>query len=135
MKKYFENYLSKNLNIILPRKTFKEKNTFERRYDESTKIMWKYPDRLPIICEKWGNDTDMPNIDRTKYLVPNDLGINQFIYIIRSRLRLPPEKSIYIFINNDIIPHTGGSIKEYYYKYKDDDGFLYISYSGENTFG
>jgi GABA(A) receptor-associated protein len=33
------------------------------------------------------------------------------------------------------MPHTAGLISSYYHKYKDEDGFLYISYSGENTFG
>lgn len=135
MKKYVENYLSNNLNIHLPEKTFKERHSFEKRSNESYNIMIKYPDRLPIICEKWGNDPDMPNIDRKKYLVPSDLGVNQFIYIIRKRMKLIPEKSLYIFVDNHIMPHTGGCIAEYYHKYKDEDGFLYISYSGENTFG
>jgi GABA(A) receptor-associated protein len=135
MKNYLENYITQNLNIKLPKKTFKEKYSFNERYNEAKNIMIKYPDRFPIICEKWGNDPDMPEIDRKKYLVPNDLGVNQFIYIIRSRMKLSPQKSLYIFINGSIMPHTGGSITEYYHKYKDDDGFLYISYSGENTFG
>jgi len=135
MKKYVENYISNNLNVCLPKKTFKERHSFEKRAAESYNIMLKYPNRLPIICEKWGNDPDMPEIDRKKYLVPKDLGVNQFIYIIRTRMKLSPEKSLYIFINDGIMPHTGGCISEYYHKYKDDDGFLYISYSGENTFG
>ena len=135
MKKYVEKYFTDNLNIHLPMKSFKEKHTFEKRSEESHKIMLKYPNRIPIICEKWGNDPDMPDIDRKKYLVPNDLGVNQFIYIIRSRMKLAPEKSLYIFVNDSIMPHTGGNISEYYHKYKDEDGFLYISYSGENTFG
>ena len=82
---------------------------------------------------KNGNDPDMPEIDRKKYLVPKDLGVNQFIYIIRTRMKLSPEKVIYFY--KRWITHTGGCISEYYHKYKDDDGFLYISYSGENTFG
>ena len=135
MKKYVEKYFSDTLNIYLPKKSFKESHTFEKRSNEAYKIMFKYPNRFPIICEKWGNDPDMPEIDRKKYLVPNDLGVNQFIYIIRSRMKLPPEKSLYIFVNGTVMPHTGGCISEYYHKYKDDDGFLYISYSGENTFG
>ena len=135
MKKYVERYFTDTLNVQLPKKTFKERHTFQKRSEEAHRIMLKYPNRLPIICEKWGNDPDIPDIDRKKYLVPNDLGVNQFIYIIRTRMKLPPEKSLYIFVNGTVMPHTGGSITEYYHRYKDDDGFLYISYSGENTFG
>ena len=31
---------------------FKTKNNFDQRYDESNKIMNKYPQRVPIIVEK-----------------------------------------------------------------------------------
>ena len=135
MKKYVERYFTDTLNFKLPKKTFKERHSFEKRSEESYRIMVKYPNRIPIICEKWGNDPDMPEIDRKKYLVPNDLHVNQFLYIIRTRMKLRPEKSLYIFVNGTVIPHTGSCISEYYYRYKDEDGFLYISYSGENTFG
>ena len=95
MKKYVEKYLSDTLNVHLPKKTFKERHTFQKRADESYRIMLKYPNRLPIICEKWGNDPDMPEIDRKKYLVPSDLGVNQFLYIIRTRMKLLLKKVVY----------------------------------------
>jgi len=133
--KAIEKYLQKKINLALPVKTFRDEHSFEKRLNESTRIREKYPDRVPIICEKWGNDPDVPQIDRKKYLVPNDLCISQFVYIIRQRLKLSSEKSIYLFINDTIMPHTAGLISSYYHKYKDEDGFLYISYSGENTFG
>ena len=128
-------YFSKKIKISLPRKTFKERYTFQKRYDEATSIMRKYPDRVPIICEKIGDDPSVPDIDRKKYLVPNDLGVAQFMYVIRKRMKLSSEKSIYLFIDDMVMPPTSCLIHELYYKYKDDDGFLYISYSGENTFG
>ena len=129
LRQFFENgktYLTKET-------PFKDRHPFHKRQEEAYRIMEKYPDRVPVICECAGGE--IPDIDRKKYLVPNDLGVNQFIYIIRSRMKLPPEKSLYIFVNGSVMPHTGGCISEYYHKYKDDDGFLYISYSGENTFG
>lgn len=123
-------------NIFKSNSEFKSANTFEARKEESTKITAKYPDRIPIICEKLqnNNNLNLPDIDKKKYMVSKDLQINQFIYVIRSRMKLPPEKAIFIFINGNI--PTGTSLIAYYYeKYKDPDGFLYINYSGENTFG
>ena len=59
---------------------FKDKFSFEKRLVESTRIMEKYPDRVPIICEKSGNSPDIPDIDKNKYLkIPNNI---QYILVI-----------------------------------------------------
>ena len=41
-----------------------------------------------------------------RYLVPADLTVGQFIYVIRKRIKLPPERAIFIFVDN-VIPPTG----------------------------
>lgn len=66
--------------------------------------------------------------------MPRDLTIGQFIYVIRRRLRLPPEKAIYLFCSGHI-PASSALVHSVYEQYKDVDGFLYITYSGENVFG
>jgi len=67
-------------------------------------------------------------------LVPVDLTVGQFVYVIRKRIKLPSEKAIFIFVN-DILPPTAALISTIYEEHKDEDGFLYVLYSGENTFG
>lgn len=67
-------------------------------------------------------------------MVPVDLSVGQFVYVIRKRIKLPSEKAIFIFVN-DILPPTAALISTVYEEHKDDDGFLYVLYSGENTFG
>ena len=94
-----------------------------------------YPDRVPIICERAHNSgNECPDIDKNKYLVPKDLTIGQFVYVIRKRLKLPPEKAIFIFVGG-AIPPSSQMIVDTYNFYKDFDGFLYINYSFENVFG
>ena len=115
--------------------SFRDKFPFKKRLDESTRIMEKYPNRIPIICEKWGNDAEIPDIDRKKYLVPIDLSIANFMYVIRKRLKVSPDKGIYLFVNDHIMPTTSALVSQYYTQYKDPDGFLYVAYSGESTFG
>ena len=114
---------------------FKSKYKFDDRYLESSRIMCIYPDRLPIICERSENaPAECPVIDKKKYLIPRDLTVGQFIYVIRQRLQLQPEKALFLFINGTI-PTTSQYMDLIYDLYKDDDGFLYISYTFENTFG
>jgi len=113
---------------------FKTKHSFDQRLDETTRILAKYPDRIPIICEKNQKSRDTPEIDKNKYLVPYDLTVGQFMYVVRKRLALPPEKALFFFIGGTI-PSSSGLLNEIYYQSKDTDGFLYIQYSLENTFG
>lgn len=61
--------------------------------------------RVQVICEK-ADRSDIPDIDKKKYLVPADLTVGQFVYVIRKRIKLSPEKAIFIFINN-VLPPTG----------------------------
>lgn len=112
---------------------FKQKNSLEDRQKESKRILEKYPDRIPVIVMK-AQHTDLPDIDKTKYLVPSDLTVGQFVYVVRKRIKLTPEVAIFIFINN-FLPPTASLMSQMYKEHKDEDGFLYCVYSGENTFG
>ncbi|WVZ12639.1 hypothetical protein V8G54_017169 [Vigna mungo] len=71
---------------------------------------------------------------RAKYLVPADLTVGQFVYVVRKRIKVGAEKAIFVFINNTL-PPTAALMSSIYEENKDDDGFLYMTYSGENTFG
>ena len=115
-------------------KTFREKHPFEKRLQESTKIMQKYPARVPIICSRHEGNTTVPPIDKEKYLVPSDLTMGQFVFVIRNRIHLDPTVGLFLFVNN-VLPPTAAMISTMYNEHKADDGFLYITYSGENTFG
>lgn len=97
--------------------------------------MDKYPGRIPIICERDPRSKDVPDIDRKKYLVPDDLSIANFMYVIRKRLKLSPDKSIYLFVNDLVMPATSQLLSLMYSENCDEDGFLYIKYAGESTFG
>ena len=114
---------------------FKSSHPFSERESECTRIREKYPDRIPIICEKniYASHT-CPNIDKIKYLVPNDLTLGQFMYVIRKRLRLKPEEALFFFVNG-FIPVNSSLIVDVYETHKDMDGFLYITYCLENVFG
>lgn len=112
---------------------FKKKYSFRQRRDEAIRIKQKYPDRIPVIIEK-NSRSDIANIDKCKYLVPGDLTIGQFIYVIRKRIKLSQEKAIFVFVNNTL-PPTSALISQIYREHKDYDLFLYMKYTGESTFG
>ena len=117
-------------------KSFKDTHPFPRRLEESKRVLAKYPDRIPVIMEKLSNNKKdgVPMLDRVKFLVPKDVSVTQFTFIIRKRIELAPEKAIFIFVE-DNLPPSSALVSELYETYRDDDGFLYMKYSGENTFG
>ncbi|KAF2552747.1 hypothetical protein F2Q68_00037023 [Brassica cretica] len=118
---------------VMAKSTFKEEHDLEKRSAEAARIREKYSDRIPVIVEK-AEKSDIPTIDKKKYLVPADLTVGQFVYVIRKRIKLSSEKAIFIFVDN-VLPPTGALMSAVYEEKKDDDGFLYVTYSGENTFG
>lgn len=114
--------------------TFKTKYSFQQRLKESKQIKLKYPDRTPVIVTKCADST-LCTIDRHKYLVPNGLSMSQFIFVIRKRIKnLDPCDAIYLYIDNMlVIPSDLISLTHKQFAHK--DGFLYIQYTNEATFG
>lgn len=113
---------------------FKNRISFRERKNHCDKILLKYPDRIPILCEKFPYSKNAPEIDKHKYLAGYDLTLGQFMTVIRKRMSIKPEIALYIFINR-IIHSNSTLLRHLYIDFKDDDGFLYIEYDVENTFG
>ena len=114
-------------------RSFKDEHPLEKRHAESSRIRDKYPDRIPVIVEK-ADKSDIPDIDKKKYLVPSDLTVGHFSYVIRKRIKISPEKAIFMFVKN-VLPPTAALMADVYDEHRDVDGFLYMTFSGENTFG
>jgi len=113
---------------------------FDKRAAEAQRILAKYPDRVPIICEKKPR-TDLPDIDQKKFLVPGTMLLGEFKYIIQKRINqartdaLSPEQTVYIFVGKKVSPKPGTLVSDLYEQYKSDDQFLQIIYSAEDTMG
>ena len=114
------------------KKSFKESKTFEERFAESSRMLERFPERVPIIVER-GN-CSITEIDKKKFLVPKDLSIGQFMHVIRKRIKLDSSTAIYLFVNNTL-PRSSDLIINEYNNKRDKDGFLYVTYAGESTFG
>jgi len=112
---------------------YKHDHPVDKRSAEAARIREKYPDRIPVICEK-DPRSDIPPVDKRKYLIPMDLTVGQFVYVIRKRISIPSDKAIFIFVNNTL-PPTAALMSTVYEQHRDEDGFMYMMYSGENTFG
>ena len=114
-------------------KCFKERLTLEERIQESERIKEKYADRIPVIVERTSS-SNLPELDKHKFLVPNTLTVGQFLYVIRKRIKLEHSHALFIFIANTV-PQISKNMNELYDTHRDEDGFLYTTVASENTFG
>ena len=121
--------------------TFYKNTDIEQRKTISRRILEKYQNkRLPVICEpdqKTNLDIDKSNL-KIKYLVPGDMTVGKFVWELRKNIKLSPEQAIFLFAikdNKEKLVHIPMTMFELYDGCHNNDGFLYIKYTGENTFG
>lgn len=126
--KEFINDSNNKKNELLFINEFK-KQKLEKRIKISENIKLKYNDRIPVII-----DSVNFKLDKHKYIVPKDMIMGNFIQMIKTKISLLPEQSIFLLCKNRLL-NGSEFINIIYEKYKDDDNFLYIIISLENVFG
>ncbi|KAG4098327.1 autophagy 8 [Neocallimastix lanati (nom. inval.)] len=114
-------------------KRFRDSHSFEERKNKVKKLREKYKDKIPCIVEK-AKSSKIPDIECNKILIDHSKTVGQLMCTIRKKIKLPSEDAIFLFING-ILPPVANTMSTIYEKYKDEDGFLYVTYSGETTFG
>ena len=104
MKSYIEEKLNSGINHFNGINHFKNNSNVLYTKEEAIRVRTKYPDRIPIIVNRSDSaGVDVPYIDKHKFLVPSDLTMGQFQYVIRKRLTLTPDKALFIFVNGVLI--------------------------------
>jgi GABA(A) receptor-associated protein len=111
---------------------FRTRYSEDERREQSQRFLTKYPHRVPVVLLP-GNKK-MPQIAKHKFLVPGESILGEFILVIRQQISIQKEQAIFVMVNN-ILPPTSHTMSSLYTEYQDTDGFLYISYTFENTFG
>ncbi|XP_062502948.1 microtubule-associated proteins 1A/1B light chain 3C-like [Corticium candelabrum] len=116
-------------------KSFKQRRSFASRKDEVAGIRIKFPNKIPVIVERYAKEKDLPLLDKTKFLVPQELTMSQFVTIIRNRLSLSSSQAVYFMVNNKTLASMSSTMQEIYSGEKDEDGFLYMVYASQEMFG
>ena len=93
----------------------------------------KYPNHVCVFVQKSGRAADLPPLDKQKFLVPKDLTVGSFMFMIRKRMSLPAEKALFLFIG-DTLPTSSATMAELY-SLHGCNGYLNVLYAGESTFG
>jgi len=113
--------------------SFKQRYQLSERKTSSKKLREQFSDRIPIIIEV--APSSKITLSKHKFLVPENITLGYFMSIIRKYINILSNESIFVSCENNIIPTMTISILELYTKYCNDDGFLYLYITSENTFG
>ena len=114
---------------------FKQDYVFESRTKESSRLLKKYPERIPVIIERSKNSIHLTIIDKNKFLVPKELRMGQLLWVIRTRMNIKREQAVFLLSESGTIFSSTERVSSVYENNKEPDGFLYLEYSNENTFG
>lgn len=94
-----------------------------------------YKDRVPIVITK-SLESTLPELVKTKYLVPKQMKIGEFILLIRRKIKVESYQAIFIFTKNEnYTPPSNMLMNDLYLRYKSNDDYLHLNYRKENTFG
>ncbi|KAL0973875.1 hypothetical protein UPYG_G00212300 [Umbra pygmaea] len=115
--------------------SFKQRKCLATRKNEVCSIRTKFPNKLPVIVERYLREKTLPLLDKTKFLVPFELTLGQFLCLLRSKIELEPTQALYLLVSEKSMSCMSCSMGEVYSQYSDPDGFLYLTYASQDMFG
>jgi hypothetical protein len=133
MDKINEDVVKRQIKIDYTKKEFteEEKNIIR---NEIEVVKQKYPNYIPIIVRV--HDNKSIKLTKSKYLVGGEITLGQFLSILRKKItNIKSTESIYLLINNTLVPITLPIFMIYNEKKDPETNMLYITICKENTFG
>ena len=117
---------------------YKQRECFTERQKECQRLQAKFPAKIPMVIEPYRTtkSNTITKLDKIKYVFPVDLPMGLVNRFIRGRLAsLSPNESLYLFVGETFLVSASTTVGEVYKEYRDDDGFVYVTYATQETFG
>lgn len=112
----------------------------EKRAELCARMVSTFPDRVPVLVQRvQRRDNPMPDITKHKFLVPKDVTVNEFLWALRVRYMPPIKKGMafnwHVGMRHMAFVPSSDPIQRMHDQHKSADGFLYVTFSAEPTFG
>lgn len=115
--------------------TFKERHSFAERAQDAAEVRTQQPNKVPVVIERFEGEKYLPLLDRCKFLVPDHITVAELMQIVRRRLHLHPDQSFFLLINEKSMVSNSTTMNVLYQQEADQDGFLYVVYTSQPSFG
>ena len=127
--------------LILQNKSIMQQSTYnklkqiplEKKQKEINNLKLKYPNRIPVIV--YTSNSNNPPISKSKFLVESSMSMAKFMAVLKNYIKIDKSDAIFLFTEKNTLIPNSWQISDVYYTSKNEDGFLYIEYCLENTFG
>lgn len=109
--------------------------SLDHRKDIVHKLTAKYPDKLSLIVDRATKHD--PKIAKNKFLIPRTETASKVMAFVRNNIpTLTSTEALFFFLHDHSIMVPGSmGLSEIKDRYGNEDGFLYLTYTKENTFG
>ncbi|KAH8150212.1 uncharacterized protein LAJ45_05898 [Morchella importuna] len=112
---------------------FKSTYTSTERRRASAAMLISRPSHIPVICEKAPNSKmEGPNL--IKVLIPPERQVAYLLHLIRRRTKIAPTQALFLLVDG-VLPPTSMELGALFEESRDADGFMYVVYTSEETFG
>ena len=114
---------------------FKKRYSLAERTEKYRKFSGKYPGKIPVVLERGKSGSGvLPEMRKCFYLFGADISCAQLMVFIRKQAQLSAEMGMWFFVDGTM-PQLNTTMGRLWEERKEPDGFLYITYCGELTFG
>ena len=103
------------------------------RIKRAQEIKYKYYPRLPLLIDRFQKKD--PLLKSNKFLVSPTIQFSEFMILLRKQLKMEPYQALFLCSKSGNPINMSETVGQVYHHIGNPDGFLYIVYSLENTFG